>query len=65
MLLAILVSLSMSNTFGGVITGMINNVEFETTLKVVPTLNAAQEELKTILHDGDTVLFLNDLPDIY
>lgn len=35
------------------------------TLKVVPTLNAAQEELKTILQDGDTVLFLNDLPDIY
>ena len=34
-------------------------------LKVVPTLNAAQEELKTILQDGDTVLFLNDLPDIY
>lgn len=34
-------------------------------LKVVPTLQSAQEELKTILQKGDTVLFLNDLPDIY
>ena len=34
-------------------------------LKIVPTLNAAQEELKNYLKDGDTVLFLNDLPDIY
>ena len=30
-----------------------------------PTLAAAQEELKGYLADGDTVLFLNDLPDIY
>ncbi len=29
------------------------------------TLNAAQEKLKAILKPGDTVLFLNDLPDIY
>lgn len=31
---------------------------------IKPTLAAAQEELKKILHDGDTVLFLNDLPDV-
>ena len=35
------------------------------TLKIVPTLNVAQEELKGILQPNDTVLFLNDLPDIY
>lgn len=34
-------------------------------LKILPTLAAAQEELKAILAAGDTVLFLNDLPDIY
>lgn len=34
-------------------------------LKIVPNLNAAQNELKQILAAGDTVLFLNDLPDIY
>ncbi len=32
---------------------------------IVQTLNAAQEKLKAILKPGDTVLFLNDLPDIY
>lgn len=31
----------------------------------VPTLKAAEEELKNYLTVGDTVLFLNDLPDIY
>lgn len=45
--------------------GYLSGGGAESTLKVVPTLNAAQEELKTILQDGDTVLFLNDLPDIY
>lgn len=34
-------------------------------IKVLPTLAAAQEELKGYLQTGDTVLFLNDLPDIY
>lgn len=34
-------------------------------IKIVPTLSAAQEELKGYLKDGDTVLFLNDLPDVY
>lgn len=34
-------------------------------IKVLPTLASAQEELKGFLQSGDTVLFLNDLPDIY
>lgn len=34
-------------------------------LVVVPTLDMAREELKKIIKDGDTVLFLNDLPDVY
>lgn len=34
-------------------------------LKVVLGLNAAQEELKKVLQKGDTVLFLNDVPDCY
>ena len=32
---------------------------------LVPTLDKAQEKLKTVIKTGDTVLFLNDLPDIY
>ena len=34
-------------------------------LKICPTLQSAQEELKGFIKEGDTVLFLNDLPDIY
>lgn len=34
-------------------------------LALVPTLERAQEKLKTMIKTGDTVLFLNDLPDIY
>ena len=34
-------------------------------LAVRETLKDAQTELKKILAQGDTVLFLNDLPDIY
>lgn len=45
--------------------GYIDNGGDIKALKIVPTLQAAQEELKNILKDGDTVLFLNDLPDIY
>ncbi len=37
----------------------------EQVLRIVPTLAAAQEILKTELSEGDSVLFLNDLPDIY
>lgn len=34
-------------------------------LFVVPSLTAAQDKLKDFLSKGDTVLFLNDLPDVY
>ncbi|MDE7087300.1 MAG: UDP-N-acetylmuramoyl-tripeptide--D-alanyl-D-alanine ligase, partial [Clostridia bacterium] len=34
-------------------------------IKTVPSLTAAQDVLKEILQKGDTVLFLNDLPEIY
>ena len=34
-------------------------------ISVVLTLDKAQERLKTMIKAGDTVLFLNDLPDIY
>ena len=34
-------------------------------LIIKPTLAAAQEALKVFIQNGDTVLFLNDLPDIY
>ncbi len=34
-------------------------------LTVLPTLAAAQESLRVGLQAGDTVLFLNDLPDVY
>ncbi|MDE6001512.1 MAG: UDP-N-acetylmuramoyl-tripeptide--D-alanyl-D-alanine ligase, partial [Clostridia bacterium] len=34
-------------------------------LIIKPTLAAAQEALKVFIQSGDTVLFLNDLPDIY
>ena len=37
----------------------------EKKLKIVPTLNSAQLKLKEYLSAGDTVLFLNDLPDVY
>ena len=45
--------------------GYLANGGDASVLKIVPTLNAAQEELKKILQPNDTVLFLNDLPDIY
>ena len=34
-------------------------------ISVSTTLAAAQEELKGYVQKGDTVLFLNDLPDVY
>ena len=34
-------------------------------LRTVPTLYAAEEEIKGIIKKGDAVLFLNDLPDVY
>lgn len=37
----------------------------ESRLKVLPSLEKAQEFLAPLLSEGDTVLFLNDLPDCY
>ncbi len=37
----------------------------EGRLRIVPTLQKAQEILSEELGEGDSVLFLNDLPDIY
>lgn len=34
-------------------------------LEIFPTLAAAQQRLQELLQSGDTVLFLNDLPDVY
>lgn len=45
--------------------GYLENGGDSAKLHTVPTLFAAQELLKGTLKDGDTVLFLNDLPDIY
>ena len=45
--------------------GYLDNGGDAEKLAVVLGLPAAQEHLKSILQQGDTVLFLNDLPDIY
>lgn len=45
--------------------GYLDNGGDAEKLVLKPSLSAAQEELKGYLADGDTVLFLNDLPDIY
>lgn len=45
--------------------GYLENGGDRQKLHTVPTLFAAQDLLKGILQQGDTVLFLNDLPDIY
>lgn len=45
--------------------GYIENGGDAEKLLIKPTLFAAQDELKNFLRAGDTVLFLNDLPDIY
>ncbi len=45
--------------------GYLENGGDAEKIKVVLGLTAAQQELKSILQQGDTVLFLNDLPDIY
>ena len=45
--------------------GYLENGGDKQKLHTVPTLFAAQDMLKGILQSGDTVLFLNDLPDIY
>ncbi len=45
--------------------GFVDGGGDEEKLKTVSTLSAAQELLKNFLRAGDTVLFLNDLPDKY
>lgn len=45
--------------------GYLENGGEKEKLVIKQTLSAAQEELKNYLAAGDTVLFLNDLPDIY
>lgn len=45
--------------------GYLENGGDPEKIKIVLTLNDAQEELKHLLQPGSTVLFLNDLPDIY
>ena len=45
--------------------GYIENGGDEGKICIVPTLAAAQDKLKGIIERGDSVLFLNDLPDIY
>ncbi len=49
---------------GAVKTGYMRSGD-EERLTVVKTLQAAQEALAEWVQSGDTVLFLNDLPDIY
>lgn len=45
--------------------GYISNGGDSDKLVIVPTLTAAQDVLKNMIEKGDSVLFLNDLPDIY
>jgi UDP-N-acetylmuramoyl-tripeptide--D-alanyl-D-alanine ligase len=45
--------------------GYLDNGGDAEKLAVVPTLAQAQNKLKDVIKSGDTVLFLNDLPDIY
>lgn len=45
--------------------GYLENSGDARLIQTVPTLFAAQELLKEYIKPGDTVLFLNDLPDIY
>lgn len=50
---------------GTVKNGYLANGGDPEKLRVVPTLKDAQDLLSKFLCSGDTVLFLNDLPDIY
>ena len=45
--------------------GYLENGGKSNRLKICPTLKAAQEEIRGYIKEGDTILFLNDLPDIY
>lgn len=50
---------------GAVKQGYLSAGGEESKLVTVPSLVAAQDVLKTVIASGDTVLFLNDLPEIY
>ena len=50
---------------GAVRAGYANGGGNEENLVVVPTLQKAQEVLAEWVREGDCVLFLNDLPDVY
>ena len=50
---------------GAVKTGYLDAGGDKDCVQVVPTLQKAQEILSQIVQSGDTVLFLNDLPDVY
>mgnify|MGYP002508285684 CR=1 FL=1 len=43
----------------------IAEIEKEENIRIFPTLEKAQEWLSENLNQGDCVLFLNDLPDVY
>ena len=45
--------------------GYFDNGGEEGKIRLLPNLPEAQEVLKGFICQGDTVLFLNDLPDIY
>ncbi|MDE7453749.1 MAG: UDP-N-acetylmuramoyl-tripeptide--D-alanyl-D-alanine ligase [Clostridia bacterium] len=44
--------------------GYLENGGDKEKLVTVPSLNAAQQHIKEYIQSGDTVLFLNDLPDV-
>ena len=48
-----------------VMNGYTENGGDRDKITIVPTLAAAQDKLKGLIEKGDSVLFLNDLPDIY
>jgi UDP-N-acetylmuramoyl-tripeptide--D-alanyl-D-alanine ligase len=50
---------------GAIKEGYISGGGDKNKIVTVPNLFAAQDKLKELLTSGDTVLFLNDLPDIY
>ncbi|MBQ9081603.1 MAG: hypothetical protein IJY26_03080, partial [Clostridia bacterium] len=50
---------------GAVKSGYLSAGGDKERLQVVPTLRQAQALLAETVQSGDTVLFLNDLPDVY
>lgn len=67
---ALLVGLDHVILVGDTLVGAVKNGYLEAggdadKIQIVPTLDAARSALTSVLHAGDTVLFLNDLPDVY